>query len=84
MAFVGTYIWVTNITGNSVTELGVSDGSWIQTLSGVCYGFNGPQGVAFDGSHIWQTVNYGGYSVTELKASDGSWIQTLSGGSVRV
>ena len=43
--------------GNSVTEINASDGSWVQTLSGGSYGFNGPYGVAFDGTHIWVT-NY--------------------------
>ena len=37
---------------------------------GGSYGFNGPFGVAFDGSHIWVT-NQGGNSVTEINASDG-------------
>jgi hypothetical protein len=25
-------VWVTNLGGNSVTELNASDGSWVQTL----------------------------------------------------
>ena len=44
------------------------------------YGFNGPDGIAFDGTHLWVT-NVDGASVTEFNASDGSWVQTLSGGS---
>ena len=50
------------------------------TYAGGSYGFNGPQGVAFDGTHIW-VANFSGASVTELNASDGKWVRTLSGGS---
>ena len=80
VAFDGTHLWVTNLGGNSVTELNASDGSWVRTLSGGSYGFNNSRGVAFDGTHLWVT-NVGGNSVTELNASDGSWVRTLSGGS---
>ena len=52
---------------------------WGGPYSGGSYGFASPQGVAFDGTHIWVT-NYAN-SVTEINASDGSWVQTLSGGS---
>jgi len=48
-----------------VTELKASDGSWVRTLSGGSYGFSYPDGVAFDGSHIWVT-NPTGNSVTEV------------------
>ena len=74
----GTHIWITNYSGDSVTELN-SNGTWIRTLSGSKYGFNGPDSIATDGTHIWIT-NYSGDSVTELN-SDGTWIRTLSGGS---
>ena len=53
MAFDGTYIWVTNSNGNSVTEINASDGSWMLTLYGGSYWFSHPYGVAFDGAHIW-------------------------------
>jgi Protein kinase domain len=75
----GTHIWVTNYAGNSLTELNSSDGTRIRTLSGGSYGFNGPYGIADDGTHVW-VANDGG-SVTELNASDGTWIRTLSGGN---
>ena len=79
ISFDGAHIWVTNWSGNSVTELDASDGAWVQTLSGGSYGFDQPNGIAFDGTHIW-VINVGGNSVTELEASDGTWVQTFSGG----
>jgi hypothetical protein len=60
-------MWVANENGNSVTELKASDGSLVQTLSSGSYGFNSPQGVAFDGSHIW-VANWNSASVTEVNA----------------
>lgn len=50
------------------------------------YGFLKPDGIVFDGAHMW-VANYGtgGNSsrVTEFNAADGKWIQTLrNGGSV--
>jgi sugar lactone lactonase YvrE len=44
------------------------------------YGFNEPDGIAFDGTHLWVT-NYLTSTVTELNASNGSWVQTLRNGS---
>ena len=78
--FDGAHIWVPNWSGNSVTELNASDGSWVRTVSGGGYGFNNPDWAAFDGTHIWVS-NVSGNSVTELNASDGSLVQLLSGGS---
>ncbi len=54
--------------GNSVTEFNASNGSWVQTLSGGSYGFNGPGDVAFDGTHLW-VANRAGNSVTDIPAS---------------
>ena len=85
IAVVGTHIWVVNPTGDSVTELDASNGSWVRTLSGGSYHFTYPFGIAVSGTHIW-VVNGGppgsGHGwVTELDASNGSWVRTLSGGS---
>jgi hypothetical protein len=78
IAVRGGDVWVTNIYGNSVTELNASNGDWIQTIGGSSYGFNQPSGIADDGKHIWIT-NTRGDSVTELSAADGTWVRTLSG-----
>ncbi len=67
-----------------MTELNAGDGSWMATLTGGCYNFDGPRGIAVDGSHIWVAssgITPAGGSVTELNASNGSWIQTLSDGT---
>jgi len=80
--------WVTNLypgmEGGSVTELNAADGSWVATLTGGCYNFDGPRGIAVDGSHIWVAnsgINQAGGSVTELNASNGGWIRTLPDGT---
>jgi uncharacterized protein YjbI with pentapeptide repeats len=52
----------------------------VLNYSGGSYGFNGPDAIAFDGSHLW-VANLNGDSVTELNAADGNWVRTLSGGS---
>ena len=57
------------------------DGGWVQTLSGGCYNFDSPAGMAVDGAQVWITssnIDETGGSVTELNATDGSWICTLS------
>ena len=59
-------MWITNNSGNSVTEVNVSDGSLVQTLSGGPYGYNEPSGIAFDGSHLW-VANTGGNSITAFQ-----------------
>ena len=49
-------------------------------LSGVNvlgWGFNGPSGIASDGTHVW-VANYGN-SVTELSASTGALVKVISG-----
>jgi hypothetical protein len=54
--------------------------TWGTNFSGGSYGFNDPNAIAFDGTHLWVTNDLGS-SVTELNASDGSWVRTVSGGS---
>ncbi len=87
VAFDGTHLWVVNedhladpTVGNSVTELNAADGSWVRTLSGSAYGFNMPDAIVFDGTHLW-VANGNADSVTEINASDGSPVQTISGGN---
>jgi len=55
-----------------------------RVLTASTYGFEGPDGIASDGTHIWVTNGAGnGNSVTELNASDGSLIRILAGASYR-
>ena len=51
-----------------------------RVYSGASYGFNAPNRIADDGTHVWVT-NPPGNSVTELNASDGSLVRTLAGAS---
>jgi DNA-binding beta-propeller fold protein YncE len=63
-----------------VTEFNSSDGGWVRTVRAGSYGFSGPLGIAFDGSHLW-VMNSTGNSATELNASNGSWVRTVTAGS---
>jgi hypothetical protein len=85
IAVDGADIWVVNTTGNSVTELAASNGSWVRTLSGSSYHLDSPIGIAVTDAHIWVlnagAPGSGDGSVTELAAANGSWVRTLSGGS---
>jgi serine/threonine protein kinase len=74
----GTHLWIANYAGNSVTELNVSTGAWMRTLSGGEYGFDKPLAITDDGAHLW-VANVGSNSVTELSASNGDFVTTLSG-----
>ena len=76
ITYDGSDLWVTNVFGNSVTEVAAS-GSLVRTLSGGSYGFVEPTFVAFDGSDVWVT-NQSAKSVTEVRAGDGSWVNTYS------
>ena len=42
------------------------------------YGFNAPEAITSDGSHIWET-NGEGNSVTEFSASTGALVRVISG-----
>ena len=42
IAFDGTHIWVTDFSGDSLTELNADDGSFVRKVSGPAYGFNAP------------------------------------------
>jgi hypothetical protein len=68
-----------------VTELNAGNGSVVQILSNASYGFDSPQGITMDGTHVWIADGGGdsssGGSVTELNAANGGWVRTLSGAS---
>jgi DNA-binding beta-propeller fold protein YncE len=52
LAFDGTNIWVANSSENTVSKLGASDGSLVETFS---TGGSAPQAISFDGVNIWVT-----------------------------
>ena len=64
VALDGSHVWVTNVTGNSMTELNAGDGSLVRIVAASSDGLNGPWGRRF-GGHVW-IANSGGNSVTEL------------------
>jgi hypothetical protein len=70
-------VWAANSIGNSVTELSAATGALIKVISGPSYGFNGPDAVFSDGTHVW-VANSGG-SVTELSEATGALVQVVSG-----
>jgi DNA-binding beta-propeller fold protein YncE len=86
----GTHVWVANArvalpcsgtcqSGNVdlVTEFSQSTGAPLNVLSSSSYGFEGPDAVAADGTHVW-VANGNGNSVTELNASTGALVKVLS------
>jgi streptogramin lyase len=65
----GAHIWISNSTGNSVTELNNS-GTSVGNFTGG--GLSTPQGLAVDGlGNVW-IANNGGNSVTELSSGGAS------------
>ena len=63
-----------------MTELSASTGALVQVISGSSYGFNDPDAVSSDGTHVW-VANSAGNSVTELSAATGALVQVISGSS---
>jgi outer membrane protein assembly factor BamB len=77
-------VWVTNVAGNSVTELNAANGSVLRVFNASKYGFKTPIAVSVAGSHVW-VVNEGVAgdkrgtgSLTELNAKTGALIQVIS------
>jgi hypothetical protein len=52
----------------------------VRILSGGSYGFDSPDAIAVDGTHLW-IANFSSGSVTELNASDGTVVRALSAAS---
>lgn len=77
LTFGGGHLWVTNESGNSVSEIDPSNGSWIATINANRYGFRQPTAIARDGQDLFVTNANG--SVSELRASDGAFVRTISG-----
>jgi len=76
IAFDGTNLWVTNVSGNSVTALLASTGAVVGTYSVGSY----PRGIAFDGTNIW-VANQNSNNVSKLLASSGMVVGTYPVGS---
>jgi DNA-binding beta-propeller fold protein YncE len=78
VAFDGAHLWITNLGGNSVTEIDPANGALVRVVSGAAYDFSSPQGIAFDGAHLW-VVSLS--SVTEVNPSDGPLVRALTDAS---
>lgn len=70
------HIWVTDLNGNTVTEIRPSDGD----VFGKFAVGNQPQGIAYDGANIW-VGNTADNTVTKLRASDGTVLGTFAPGT---
>ena len=77
LAFGGGHLWVTNETGNSITEINPSNGDWIGTFASAQYGFNRPSAVVSSGPDLF-VANLNG-TVSELAASDGALVRLITG-----
>jgi len=77
IAYAAGNIWVTNRSGNSVTEIDPANGAWIHTFHGTQYSFDSPDAIVTDGSDIF-VANAAG-SVTEIDAANGGAITVLTG-----
>jgi DNA-binding beta-propeller fold protein YncE len=63
----GTHVWVTNESGDSVTELDAATGALVHVLGGPRYGFDDPAGIASDGTDVW-VANTADQSITGFPA----------------
>ncbi len=75
IAYGDRHLWVTNLAGNSVTELNAADDSLVRVLTGV--GLSEPVAVVFDGQDLW-VANLND-TVTELNARSGTVVRRLAG-----
>jgi hypothetical protein len=61
----------------AVFELNASTGAHVQVLSAWSYGFDDPDAITTNGTHVW-VANEDGMSVTELSASTGALVKVIS------
>ena len=52
----------------------------MKVISGSSYGFDSPDAITSDGTHVW-VANLYGNSVTELSASTGALVRVIRGSS---
>lgn len=66
MAFDGTYLWVTNEYGDSISQYRAADGSKVGEVRVGWY----PEEIVFDGKYLWVTYNARGGDATDLARID--------------
>jgi streptogramin lyase len=81
IATCGSDIWITNVSGDSVTELNAVDGSVIQEIGNAGGNFAQPMGIAANGANLWVT-NVASNTVSELNCNHGSSIHNLYAGQL--
>ncbi len=77
----GSHVWVTNVVGNSLTELNVSNGAQVQIFSGASRDLSEPMGIAGNGTDLW-VANLSSNSVAEVSCGTGSSIRSINSGSL--
>ncbi len=66
MAFDGTYLWITNEYGDSISQYRTADGSKVGEIRVGWY----PEEIIFDGKYLWVTYNERGSDTTDLARVD--------------
>lgn len=81
IATCGSHVWVTNASGNSVTELNKSNGEQVQVISSASSDLSEPMGVAGNGTDLW-VANLSSNSVSEIDCATGSSIRSINSGNL--
>lgn len=81
VATCGPHLWVTNVSGNSVTEINASTGAVDRIINTAANGFSEPMGIAGDGTDVWVT-NLSSNSVSEINCDTGAVVRSLSAGTL--
>jgi len=77
LAFGSGHLWVTNLTGNSVTEINPTGGEWLATFHAKNYEFRQPTAITNFGPDLF-IANAAG-SVSEIRSNNGSLVRVISG-----
>jgi DNA-binding beta-propeller fold protein YncE len=81
IAVAGGRLWVTNSTGQSITEFGGT--ALPQSLSGsAAYAFTGTPAMVSGRNHLW-IANRAGNSITELNVTSAHPVRTLTGSALQ-
>ena len=81
IAICGSHVWVTNASGNSLTELNAVNGERVQVMDGPASEFYEPMGITANGTDLW-VANLSGNSVREINCGSGTSVRNISSGSL--
>ena len=79
LAVAGGDLWVTNKSGNSVTEINPASGSRVAILHGASYEFDKPIAITSAESNLFIANRGSGGSVTEINPTTGAAVKVISG-----